>query len=141
MNAPRRRPFDLLVAYYGLWQAGHIVFNLVAAATGTESARALFGAGMTDVQWQTIWITGYVDFLAASPLGIAFAWGWHKDRPWALAAGAASVSLALFSALVVYWLQWSFVGQLQLGGLAGPALLTFVPVLVLAVLLPLEARR
>ncbi|MCP4870037.1 MAG: hypothetical protein GY898_15100 [Proteobacteria bacterium] len=140
MNEPRR-PFDLLVAYYGLWQAGHVVFNLVAAITGTESARAIFGAGMTDTQWQTIWITGYVDFLVASPLGIAFAWGWRKQRPWALAAGAASMSLALFSAVVVYWLQWTLVGELQLGGWAGPALLTFVPVVVLAALLPGEIRR
>lgn len=141
MTPPRRRVFDLLVAYYGLWQAGHVVFNLVAAATGTESARALFGAGLTDVQWQTIWITGYVDFLFASPLGIAFALGWRTQRPWALAAGAASVSLALFSAAVVYWLQWTFTGTLQLGGLVGPALTTFVPVVVLACMLPAEIRR
>lgn len=39
------RLFDGLVAYYAICQIGHMLFSVVAAATGTESARAVLGDG------------------------------------------------------------------------------------------------
>ncbi len=139
--SPRRsRLFDGLVVYYGLWQVGHMLFNVVAAATGTDSARAVLGDGMSDEEWRTVIVSGYVDFFFASPVGVAFAVGWRRGRAWALTAGAASITAALSTAIFVYWLQFVFVGRLQLDALGAAGLATFVPVLVLAALLPGQLR-
>ncbi len=135
-------PKRALVIWYGLWQAGHLVFNAVGLATGGASARDLLAAGLPEAAWRTMWVSWAMDFCFASPLGVLYAvrFLWGPREP--VAMGLASLTAAVYSAALCYWVQWVHAGRLLLDTPAQwLGLLSFVPCVVLFGWLLLESLR
>ena len=135
-------PKRVLVSWYGLWQTGHLLFNAAALVTGGASARDLLAAGLPPTAWHTMWVSWAVDFCFASPLGVLYAVRFVRGAQAPTAAGLASLTAAVYSAALCYWVQWLHAGRLLLDTPAQwSGLLSFVPCVALFGVLLLESLR
>ncbi len=133
------RVLRVLALWYGLWQGGHFLFNLIGLADGGAGARALLAPGLEANAWKVMWASWAADLLFASPAGMLFAWRRLRGRK-ATAWGLASTAVSLTTAGLVYHVQWVYAGRLLLDGVAARAVLASWAVCpVLFVLLVIEA--
>ena len=103
----------LLALWYGLWQSGHLLFNLLGLLDGGLRARALLAPGLAERAWMVMWASWAADLLFASPAGMVFAWRRLRGRG-ATALGLASTAVSLTTAGLVYHTQWVFAGRFLL---------------------------
>ena len=137
----RERVMRILALWYGLWQGGHFLFNLIGLADGGAGARALLASGLAPEAWKVMWASWAADLLFASPAGMLFAWRRLSGRK-ATAWGLASTAVSLTTAGLVYHVQWVFAGRLLLESAAARAVLVSWAVCpILFVLLVAEAWR
>lgn len=137
-----RRAYRILVTWYGLWQAGHVVFNLVALVAGGAFARAVLAPGLPEAAWRTMWVSGAADLLFASPTGILFAVATLRQTGDLRILGLASTAVATYSALLCYWVQWITAGRLLLDTpMQWIGLLTYLPCQALFFVLLFGALR
>lgn len=137
----RERAMRILALWYGLWQTGHLVFNLIGLADGGAGARALLAPGLDERAWMVMWASWAADLLFASPSGMIFAWRRLQGRR-ATAFGLASTAVSLTTAGLVYLTQWVFAGRLLIDGpQAWAVLASWLVCPVLFVLLVAEALR
>lgn len=137
----KERLIRLLAVWYGLWQAGHLLFNLLGLMDGGAAARALLAPGLEERAWMVMWASWAADLLFASPAGVLFAWRRWRGRR-ATALGLASTAVSLTTAGLVYHVQWVFAGRLLLDDVAALGVLaSWAACPLLFVLLLAEALR
>ena len=143
MTTPSRmdRVMRLLALWYGLWQGGHLLFNLLGLLDRGAGARALLAPGLEERAWMVMWASWAADLLFASPAGVLFAWRRLKGLR-ATALGLASTAVSLTTAGLVYHVQWVFAGRVLLDSPeAWAVLLSWAVCPVLFLLLLAEALR
>ncbi len=135
------RVMRLLALWYGLWQGGHFLFNLLGLLDGGAGARALLAPGLDERAWRVMWASWAADLLFASPAGVLFARARLRGRR-ATALGLASTAVSLTTAGLVYHVQGVFAGRLLLDSPeAWAVLLSWLVCPVLFLLLLAEALR
>lgn len=123
----------LLIYYYGILQALHMGVNLFVIFEEREEFLGLV-TDKTEV-FPLLMTSAYIDFFAASPLGVLFLWAYVEKKKWARVIGLTSLSLALVSA-VIYEYAWVGFSSVNIG-----IHVLFAPVFVLLVLLGLTKLR
>jgi hypothetical protein len=128
-----------LVAWYALYQTGHIFVNtrglfiLHTGGTLDFPAPAADGGWSSDVVHVMIAV-GWLDLIGAA-LTIYFAWGYFLQKPWRFWLGTVCLTISTYAfGLYTYWTAAS-------GAWSGPNLvkylfvdITFIPILVLFIL-------
>ncbi|MBU1019097.1 MAG: hypothetical protein ABII07_00795 [Patescibacteria group bacterium] len=110
-----------LIYYYGGVQAVHMIVLFLLIFVFGERMMTI----LTDKSdaFAGLWISAYLDFLVACPLGILFAFGFKK-------LGIISLSAAFFSA-IIYTYSLVSVGAFTLSGANSIINILFAPVILL----------
>lgn len=122
-----------LVAWYGIYQAGHVVLNAVYVFGDSPPPFPGPPGGWNE---QAI---SFLDAIATADLinavaALVFVGAWFRGRPWAAAVGAATLTVSIYASIVFTaaavtsgaWRAETAFGYVAIWVL-------FVPVLVLAV--------
>ena len=116
-----------LIYYYGILQALHMVMNGFVIWGDREGMIGVLTDKSDVVSW--LMTSAYLDFFAASPLGVVFLVLFLRGSRWARVIGLVSLSLAMVSA-AIYEFAWIGFSWANVG-----IHVLFVPVVVLLVLM------
>ena len=79
--------------------------------------------------------SGYIDFFVAHPAAFLFWWAFRRGAPWARNVGLVSVTISLYSAYLVLYLQVIYGAQVFDLATIAITWVPFVPVVALFVAL------
>lgn len=125
----------ILIYYYGILQAFHLVMNFFVIFGDTEKYLGM----LTDKADSLLMTSAYLDFFAASPLGVLFVIGFLMKKHWAHEVGLTSLSLAMISA-VIYEYALISNGVWEMSGVNLVFTIVFAPVVLLFVLVLTKGR-
>ncbi len=131
------------VIYYGIWQFVHLVLNLIhfLGDPATSPIRALVGGTMGEEQIRIFELSGYIDTIVAIPAAMAFVIGYMFRKSWALPVGLVSLTIAVYSAYVNIYLHGIF-GTFAVNAFSAfIGYLSFLPNMILWVLVIVEISR